>query len=98
QPALACGTTHYDLLLRDGHQCVQSRVELLRQARSSLDDECRRRDEMAAEACGSWSEVQNALANDHPSPEQYLETLNAEWRACRQTALTEKMGSGPAAP
>ena len=95
QPALACGTTHYDLLLRDGHQCVQSRLELLRQARSSLDDECGRLDEMAAEACGSWSEVQNALANDHPSPEQYLETFNAEWRACRQTAIDENMVSWP---
>jgi len=95
QPALACGTTHYDLLLRAGHQCAQSRLELLDQARSSLDDECRRLDDMAAEACGSWPEVQNALANDHPSPARYLETFNAEWRACRQAVIDANLVSWP---
>jgi len=95
QPALACGTTHYDLLLGAGHQCGRSRTDLLREARSALDDECRRLDEMAAEACGSWAEVQNALANDHPSPAQYLETFDAEWRACRQAVANANLVSWP---
>ena len=95
QTALPCATTHYDLLLHAGHRCDQSRMELLDQARSSLDDECRRLEEMAAETCGSWPEVQNALAIDHPSPAEYLETFNAEWRACRETVIDANLVSWP---
>jgi len=95
QTALPCGAVHYDLLLRSGHQCERSRVNLLADARSSLDDACRRLDEMAAEVAGSWSEVQNALASDHPSSDKYLDTFNDEWRACRQAAIDADVVSWP---
>ena len=95
QVAMPCGTAHYDLLLRAGHQCERSRAQLLAEARSSLDDECRRLDEMAVEAAGSWREVQEALVNDHPSPANYLETFNAEWHACRQAVIDADLVSWP---
>ena len=95
EPALPCGAAHYDLLLRAGHQCDRSRADLLAEARSSLDDECRKLDEMAAEAAGSWREAQHSLANDHPSPEEYLATFNAEWLACRQAVIDADLVSWP---
>jgi hypothetical protein len=95
QTALGCGAAHYDLLLRAGHQCSRSRADLLAEARSSLDAECRKLDEMAAETAGSWREVQEALASDHPAPEEYLATFNAEWRACRQKAVEADVVSWP---
>jgi hypothetical protein len=95
QAALSCGAAHYDLLLRDGHQCDRSRAELLSEAWSSLDDECRQLDEMAAEAAGSWPGVQEALANDHPPPDEFLATFNAEWRACRLAVIDADLVSWP---
>ena len=95
QSASPCGAAHFDLLLRAGHQCDRSRADLLADARSSLDDECRKLDEMAAETAGSWHEVQDALASDHPSIEEYLATFNAEWRACRQSVIDADVVSWP---
>ena len=95
QPAPSCGDEHYALLLRAGHQCDRSRTNLLAQARSSLDDECRKLDAMAAQAAGSWREVQDALASDHPPPEKYLETFNVEWHACRKAVIDADLVSWP---
>ena len=93
--ALPCGAAHYDLLLRDGHQCSESRAALLAEARASLDDACHRLDEMAKEAAGSWPNVQDRLAGDHPSAAHYLAAFNEEWRRCRQTVIDADALSWP---
>jgi hypothetical protein len=95
QRALPCGAPHYDLLLRDGHQCTESRASLLAQALGALDEECLRLREMVKEAAGSWPNVQDRLAADHPSADNYLATFNEEWRGCRQTVIDSDALSWP---
>src|SRR4051812_5411277 len=73
--AMQCGSTHYDLLLRRGHQCLQPRADLLEDAKKSLDAECRTLKVMANEAAGSWPAVQERLAQNHPLPAEYLDTF-----------------------
>ena len=93
--AMACGTAHYDLLLRRGHQTRRPRDELLAEARERLDAESRRLESMAADAGGSWSNVQERLAADHPSREEYLDAFAREWRACRRTIVDADVVTWP---
>jgi hypothetical protein len=93
--ALSCGAPHYNLLLRRGHQCLRSRADLLADARRSLDAECRALEAMAGEVGGSWSAVQERLAEDHPSPREYLSTFDREWHECRRTIVEEDIVTWP---
>jgi hypothetical protein len=99
QPAaMACGAAHYDLLLARGHQCRQSRAELLAAARIQLDDARRTLATMAAEAAGSWPAAQEQLAEDHPSPLGYLGAFQDEWTACRRTIVDADIVTWPEWP
>jgi len=84
---MACGTAHYDLLLRRGHQSRRPRYELLAEARERLEVESRRLESMARDVGGSWPSVQEQLAADHPTPDGYLEAFAREWRACKRTIV-----------
>ncbi len=95
EDAMRCGATHYDLLLRRGHQTLRSRTELLTAARSALDIACVLLDEMAADVAGSWSDVQRRLAEDHPAPADYLGTFATEWEVCRKTIVDADIVSWP---
>ncbi len=95
EAAMRCGATHYDLLLRRGHQTLRSRAELLTAARSALNEACGLLDEMAADVAGSWPEVQRRLAEDHPAPADYLGTFASEWAACRKTIVNADIVSWP---
>jgi hypothetical protein len=96
--AMSCGAAHYDLLLRRGHQCLRSRSDLLADARAHLNDERRILEEMASEVAGSWSAVQELLAADHPSSEDYLSTFEREWQTCRQTLVDADIVTWPEWP
>jgi uncharacterized protein (DUF885 family) len=93
--AMRCGASHYDLLLRRGHQTLRSRTELLAAARSALDDACALLDELAADVAESWTEVECRLADDHPAPADYLGTFAAEWAACRKTIVDADVVTWP---
>lgn len=93
--AMACGTAHYDLLLRRGHQSRRPRYELLAEARERLDVESRRLESMARDAAGSWAAVQDRLAADHPSAEDYLDAFTREWRVCRRTIVDADVVTWP---
>ena len=93
--AMACGTTHLDLLLRRGHQSLRPRNELLAEARERLDAESHRLESMARDGAGSWPAVQERLAAEHPTPEDYLGAFAGEWRACRQTIVDADVVTWP---
>lgn len=93
--AMQCGSAHYDLVLRRGHQCSRPRGDLLADARQRLESEHRRLDEMAREAAGSWAAVQERLGADCPPPDRYLATFEQEWRACREAILDADVVTWP---
>ena len=92
---MVCGTVHYDLLLRRGHQCHRPRADLLAAAHQQLDVERRRLTEMAAAQGGSWSEVQTRLADDHPSAGEYLKSFGDEWLASHRTIVAADVVTWP---
>jgi hypothetical protein len=92
---MACGTTHFDLLLRRGHQSLRPRYELLAEARERLEAESLRLESMARDAAGSWPAVQERLAAEHPTPEDYLDAFAGEWRACRRTIVDADVVTWP---
>jgi hypothetical protein len=96
--AMACGATHYDLLLTRGHQIRQARTDLLATVRAQLDDAGRALDGMAAEAAGSWAAVQERLAEDHPSEVGYLGAFEEEWEACHRTIVDADIVTWPEWP
>lgn len=95
ESAMRCGETHYDLLLRRGHQSVRSRGELLADARAALDAACGVLGEEAGDLAGSWPEVQRRLAEDHPAPADYLATFATEWEVCRTTIVDADLVTWP---
>lgn len=86
--AASCGPELYELLLRRGHQCIQSRDELLAQARTRFSEEQRRLEAMTQEYGPTWPDVQARLASDHPEPDDYLAAFTRTWHAC-QASVTE---------
>jgi hypothetical protein len=93
--AMACGTAHFDLLLKRGHQSRRPRYELLAEARERLDAESGRLESIARDAGGSWPDVQERLAANHPSPEEYLAAFAREWRTCRRTIIDADVVTWP---
>lgn len=95
---MACGAAHYDLLLSLGHQVRQSRGGLLAAARRQLDAACEALTSAAGELAGSWAEVQQRLAADHPAPSEYLGAFATEWEVCRRTITDADVVTWPEWP
>ena len=95
EESLACGATHYDLLLRCGHQCVRSRSDLLAEAQQCLEAGCIALEAMATDVAGSWPAVQQRLADEHPSPAEYVGAFEREWRECRRTIMDADIVTWP---
>jgi hypothetical protein len=93
--SLACGAELYDLLLARGHHARRSRADLLAEARERFAASRARLDAMAAEAAGSWSDVQGHLAADAPAPTEFLETFGDVWSECRDVALAANIVTWP---
>ena len=93
--AMACGTTHYDLLLRRGHQsCDLAPSSSLRHAsvwtRSHAgSSRWRATPPVPGPPCRS------DLAAEHPTPEDYLGAFAREWRACRRTIVDADVVTWP---
>lgn len=83
---VASGTELYDLLLARGHFCTQSRDELLRAAYGELAAARRSVDETVADEGGSWTAVQERLAADHASADDFLQSFTRRWNECRDLA------------
>jgi uncharacterized protein (DUF885 family) len=68
---------------------------LLAEARERLDAESRKLASMAKDIAGSWQTVQERLAADHPSPDEYLSAFEREWQACRRTIVDADIVTWP---
>lgn len=84
---MSCGAAMYDLLLSQGHQCTQSRTELLAEARAAFAVEKVKLAELAASVAGSWENAQAQMADDHPSAENYFKAFEETWARCHARAL-----------
>lgn len=86
-----------ELLLRRGHWITTSIPDLLRDANDALNESTARLDEMAR-PFGGWPAVQERLAAEHPSAENYLRRFGEKWMACRQASLDHDLVTWPIAP
>ena len=85
------------LLLLRGHWVTPYVSDLLREATAALDEAAARLDEMSR-PFGGWPSVQELLAAEHPSAENYLTRFEEKWTACRQAALDHDLVTWPNAP
>lgn len=86
-----------ELLLRRGHWINTPIPDLLSEATDALNEATARLQEMAR-PLGGWPAVQELLAAEHPSAENYLPRFGEKWTACRQAALDHDLVSWPDAP
>ncbi len=82
----AAGEALFTTLLSRGHCCTETPADLLAQALAELPIEQARLTEMAAASAGSWTAVQAALADDHPTPDEYYATFERRWNDCHRIA------------
>jgi len=95
----ACGSDLFDLLLSRGHWSEQTRRELALEAASALDEALARVHERAEQvAPGGWPEIQQRLADAHPTTDDYLATYQRVWDACRRRAEEMDLVSWPDYP
>jgi hypothetical protein len=86
-----------ELLLRRGHWITTPIPDLLTEATDALNEAAARLDEMAR-PFGGWPAVQELLAAEHPSAEDYLTRFGQKWTECRQAALDHDLVTWPVAP
>ena len=86
-----------ELLLRRGHWITTPIPDLLSEATDALNEATARLQEMAR-PFGGWPAVQELLAAEHPSAEDYLSRFGEKWTACRQAALDHDLVTWPVAP
>ena len=95
----AVGPDFFDLLLVRGHWTDRSRDELMTEASAALDEALARLDErVRAIAAGGWSEVQQRLADAHPTVAEYLPSYQRIWEACRRHACERDLVTWPDYP
>ena len=86
-----------ELLLRRGHWTTTPIRDLLTEATDALNEAAARLEQMAR-PFGGWPAVQELLAAEHPSAENYLTRFGQKWAACRQAALDHDLVTWPEAP
>ena len=95
----ASGPDFLDLLLARGHWCDRARHDLASEASAALDQALARLDERARTvAPGGWPEVQQRLADHHPTASDYLATYARIWQACRRCANEHDLVTWPDSP
>ena len=96
-PPLAASADLIELLLRRGHWITTPISDLLSEATEVLNEATARLQEMAR-PLGGWPAVQELLAAEHPSAQDYLSRFGEKWTACRQAALDHSLVTWPTAP
>ncbi len=83
----ASGSDLFDLLLARGHWCDRARDDLASEAGAALGEALARVERRARDvAPGGWAEVQQRLADRHPTTSSYLATYERIWTTCRHRA------------
>jgi hypothetical protein len=91
-----CGPEFLTLLIERGHWLDRSIPELLREAKSDLDEAKSRLDGMTAP--DGLRPVQARLSDLHPTPEEYYDSFRRTWDACHDRALERELLTWPDAP
>ena len=86
-----------ELLVRRGHWVTTPLPTLLEEAQTALA-EARATLETMAAPHGGWPAVQEQLAEQRPSPPQYLARFQEKWDACRAAAEAHDLVTWPDAP
>ena len=95
----AAGSDMLDLLIARGHWCPIGRRELAAGAGDALDMALADLDRRArAAAAGGWAEVQERLADRHPSTAGYLAAFQQTWDDCRTRAVDAQLVTWPEYP
>lgn len=81
------GRDVFDTLLTRGHFCTDGAGALLEEALAEMPIERERLAEMTAASFGSWENVQEALAADHPTAANYYTAFAKRWDDCHRIAL-----------
>ena len=96
-PPLRADVDLIELLLRRGHWITTPIPDLLSEANDAVNEATARLQEMAR-PLGGWPAVQELLAAEHPTAENYLPRFGEKWTACRQAALDHDLVTWPDAP
>jgi uncharacterized protein DUF885 len=95
----ASGPDFFDLLLTRGHWCEQTRRDLAMEAAAALDDALARLHERARHVGpGGWPDIQQRLADAHPTTADYLSAYQRIWDACRERAEAMDLVTWPDYP
>jgi hypothetical protein len=93
----SAGSELFDRLLKDGHYCSTSVVDLAAAANFGLDRALATLDDRARSA-GGWPAAQARLAARHPTADDYLSTYQQIWNDCRAAAIAHDLVTWPAYP
>ncbi len=91
----SCGTAKYDLLLKRGHHCLQSRRELLADARSEFRVAKSKLERMTESATGTWERAQLMMAEHHATSRNYLGSFEETWSRCHAHAAQHDVVTWP---
>jgi hypothetical protein len=95
----ACGPDFLDCVIARGHWCAASRRDLFAEASAALDQALAvLHDQAAAAAPGGWPEVQQRLADAHPTTADYLDAYQQAWMECRDRATAADLVTWPDSP
>ena len=93
----ACGRTFRSSRARE--RCDRPRAALAAEAQEALDEALEGlRTRARAIAPGGWPEVQQHLADSHPTCADYLPAYQQAWDACRERAQARDLVTWPAYP
>jgi hypothetical protein len=94
-----CGPDLFDLLLARGHWCLRPRRDLATEAAAGLDAalDCLGVRARAVAPAG-WPEIQQRLADAHPSAADYLPAYQRIWNDCRERAEARQLVTWPDYP
>jgi len=95
----AVGPEMLDRLIARGHWCTTPRRDLALSARGALEEALAALDRRArAAAPGGWPQVQERLADRHPSTAGYLAAFQQTWEDCRARAIDARLVTWPEWP
>ena len=86
QASCAVGEETFTCLLQRGHFWRESPRALLDRALSELTVEQGKLAAMVAARGGTWADAQSAMADDHPSVNEYYATFERRWNDCHRLA------------
>ena len=92
---VACGEALLALLLREGHHADVEPRELLARADAELNAARSAMDAALAPYGGSLAAAREAMAQDHPTPAEFLPAFGARWETVRSAVVAADVVTWP---